>query len=388
MRKLETFDVAIVGAGLAGLKTAQQLSQQNLRVFLADQKAEAHGGVASTGIFVRRTVEDFPEVTSHLSAPISTIYVHSPKGRRLRINSPHPEFRIADMGNLFSSLASDAITHGCEWGAEHKLVYIEPLGPYSALRFATPHGARHIRARYVVGADGARSRVAANLGLSRNKKLIRATEEVFAGGGDLEKAYHCFIDPELAPGYLGWLAVDGAQVHIGVGGAGNAFDAEAALQKLKSRLEKVLGLSRLQSQGRRGGLIPVGGFLKQVANRRGLLAGNAAGAVSPLTAGGHDGGLRLASEAAQLIPNLLNVKSGDSYPLTQHYGKHLVDTRLVSHRLVRELYEMFSNPNLVEAAFATAGRGPLYAIAKHVFFGRDGFADSEYEWSMEPAWKA
>ena len=51
---------------------------------------------------------------------------------------------------------------------------------------------------------------------------------------------------------------------------------------------------------RRGGRIPVGGVLRRIASPRGLLVGDAAGAVSPLTAGGLDPCLRLSRLAAEV----------------------------------------------------------------------------------------
>ena len=51
----------------------------------------------------------------------------------------------------------------------------------------------------------------------------------------------------------------------------------------------------------RGGRIPVGGVLRKIANEHGLLIGDAAGAVSPLTAGGLDPAMRLSKFAAELF---------------------------------------------------------------------------------------
>ncbi len=57
-RSMKTFDVVIVGAGLAGLQCARLLSRQGLRVLLIDRKASLEQSIHTTGIFVRRTLED------------------------------------------------------------------------------------------------------------------------------------------------------------------------------------------------------------------------------------------------------------------------------------------------------------------------------------------
>src|SRR5204863_201212 len=69
-----------------------------------------------------------------------------------------------------------------------------------------------VRARYVLGSDGARSRVARDLGLDENREWIVGVEDVL-GGVPLAgpPCFHCFLDPRLAPGYLAWVLQDGEE---------------------------------------------------------------------------------------------------------------------------------------------------------------------------------
>ena len=82
---------------------------------------------------------------------------------------------------------------------------------------------------------------------------------------------------------------------MGVAGYPNRFNPATALETFRERVRDLAGGRVIE---RRGGLIPVNGVLKRIANERGLLVGDAAGAVSPLTAGGLDGAMRLSSLAA------------------------------------------------------------------------------------------
>ena len=53
------YDVTIIGAGLAGLQCARLLAATGLRVLLVDRKKSLDTSIHTTGIFVRRTLEDF-----------------------------------------------------------------------------------------------------------------------------------------------------------------------------------------------------------------------------------------------------------------------------------------------------------------------------------------
>ena len=61
-------------------------------------------------------------------------------------------------------------------------------------------------ARFIVGADGARSRVARDLGLDVNRRFLVGAEIVHPiASGTTTPAFHCVLDPRVAPGYLGWV---------------------------------------------------------------------------------------------------------------------------------------------------------------------------------------
>jgi flavin-dependent dehydrogenase len=56
---MENYDVIVIGAGLAGLQAACLLGQRGRRVLLVDRKPALDKSIHTTGIFVRRTLEDF-----------------------------------------------------------------------------------------------------------------------------------------------------------------------------------------------------------------------------------------------------------------------------------------------------------------------------------------
>ena len=117
-------------------------------------------------------------------------------------------------------------------------------------------------------------------------------------------ALHCYLEPRLAPGYIGWFAHDGTEAHVGVAGYPERFRPVAALGALVDRVAQQLDLSGAEPTEFRAGVIPVGGVLARIATGGAVLVGDAAGAVSPLTAGGLDPAIRLSAFAADLIDEL------------------------------------------------------------------------------------
>jgi flavin-dependent dehydrogenase len=233
-----------------------------------------------------------------------------------------------------------------------------------------------VRADYVVGGDGARSRVARDLGLELNSEWIVGVEEVFTGVPlDGPPRFHCFLDPELAPGYLAWIVHDGEETHVGVGGYAAKFDPLRALEKFRISIDgSIVNLSGAHRVERRGGRIPVGGVLKRIANERGLLIGDAAGAVSPLTAGGLDPCMRLSSLAADVIGNYLASRNPDDLAA---YSGEAFRAKFTSRIWMRRCLARMNRKLFLEVTCGVL-RLPLFSsVAWHVFFGRGSFPSDD-----------
>src|SRR6267154_6315147 len=98
---MKNYDVVIVGAGLAGLQCSRLLGRNGLRVLLVDQKTTLDQSIHTTGIFVRRTLEDFDFPADCLGPPVRHVTLYSPARRTMDLVSPHDEFRVGRMGRLY-----------------------------------------------------------------------------------------------------------------------------------------------------------------------------------------------------------------------------------------------------------------------------------------------
>jgi len=104
------------------------------------------------------------------------------------------------------------------------------------------------------------------------------------------------------------------------------------------------------------------------------LIGDAAGAVSPLTAGGLDPCLRLSRMAANLIAERL--RTDDSKVLLNYSGE-LFRARFVSRLWMRRIIAVFTNQIFLEIGCAMLRLPLIKRFARHVFFGRGSFPDVE-----------
>ena len=378
---METYDVVIIGAGLAGLQCAQLLGRQGVSVLLVDRKRYLDTSVHTTGIFVRRTLEDFHIPEDCLGPPIRHVTLYSPARRRTQLESPHDEFRVGKMGLLYNRYLNNCLRAGVHWMPETRYAEHYALKERVVVRLDSERRSRWISVRYLVGADGANSRVARDLKLDQNREWLVGLEDVFADI-PLEgpPRLHCFLDSQFAPGYLAWAVNDGHETHIGVAGYPSRFDPLSALENFRASLGEILNMVSATHTERRGGRIPVGGIMRNIANPRGLLVGDAAGAVSPLTAGGLDPCMRLSALAANVIADYL--QTGDIESLNVYSGQ-LFRARFASRLWMRRIISSIQRPELLEMACAATRLPVLSYLSWHVFFGRGSFPDVDLGYRMD-----
>lgn len=361
-------DVLVVGAGLAGLRTASLLAERGHEVLLAERRHTLTAAIRTTGIFVRRALDDFTLPPECLGPPIRRVVLYPPGLRRpVSLVSGRDEFRVGDMAALYATGARVAADAG---------VRILLGTRYAGRRAGTflldgPDGPARVRARFVVGADGARSRVARDLGLDRNRRLLVGAEEVFeVRAGAEPPTFHCVLDPLLAPGYLAWVIDDGRHAHVGVAGYADRFPhgLRRALDGFSASAPGLRGVDRPAQVERRGGPIPVGGLLRRIGCAGGLLVGDAAGAVSPLTAGGLDPCLRMSELAAAALDDALVSGRPDS---VWHYDGGALRHRFRGKLLLRKGLAQIRTPAVAAAAFTLLRTPPGRAAARRILFDRE-----------------
>lgn len=334
---------------------------------VVDRRRSLSSGIRTTGIFVRRTLDDF-DLPDHLLGPgIRDVLLYPPSRRApIRLTSDRDEYRVADMTGVYEHAHRAAESAG----ARVVLGVRYADRSHGIVQFV---GAEPVRARFIVGADGARSRVARDLGLDVNRRFLVGAEIVHPiASGASAPAFHCVLDPRVAPGYLGWVIDDGQHAHVGVAGYPDAMST-GVRHLLDTFAADAPGRSAPSGPvERRGGPIPVGGVLRKLACPAGLLVGDAAGAVSPLTAGGLDPCLRMSELAAAVTAGYL--RTGDPRVLAGYDGNALRN-RFRGRLLLRRAFAGIRSPAAAEAAVAALRGRTGRRLAARILFGDGSFPE-------------
>jgi digeranylgeranylglycerophospholipid reductase len=360
-----TPDLVIVGASFAGLACARAAALGGMRVTVLEKKASAGAKLHTTGLIVKDAVDSVPwlrDVPADMVRAIEGVRLYAPNLRCVDLQAPGYYFWATDGPRLLDWMVGSVR----ELGVDVRLgtLFSGAHWQDGLWEIRLPDG-DVLRTRYLVGADGPQSRVAKSLALSRNSQFLFGVEHEYAEAAMEPNRLHCFIDRKLAPGYIGW-AFQGAgvaQVGLARRVAGSGPGARVDLDAF---LAKVAGV--VQPKGAtlavRAGMIPCGGLLPRVARPGAMLVGDAAGMVSPVTAGGIHTALRHGTRVGECVAAYLQGRAADPAGwLVRDYP------RFTAKRALRWMFDHFQADWIFNSLLATA---PMRRVAELVYFHRKG----------------
>lgn len=291
----EVYDVIVVGAGPAGSVAAEALAQRSLRVALLEEHPQVGEPNHCSGLVSPRTLQAAgvaEEIVGLRRYDRARIW--GPGGDTLWVRSASVQAIAIDRPLLDQILAGRAARAGADLMRGTKACAFERAAGHVQVSAQRAGEDLTLRARLLIGADGAYSRVARWMGGFRYREAIPAVKAEVAFRGPGTDDIEIFVGNQIAPGWFGWLIpVSPSEARIGVGTAGSLKGCFPAFcDRLRSRF------GPLHVGQVRKGLIPLGPPGDYIADQV-MLVGAAAGQTKPTTGGGVYLGVRAAQLAAE-----------------------------------------------------------------------------------------
>jgi geranylgeranyl reductase len=284
----EIVDVAVVGGGPSGATAAEDLARAGRSVILLDRAGRIK---PCGGAIPPRLMRDFDIPESVLVARATAARMTAPSHRQIDMPIEGGYVGMVDREVFDEWLRARAASAGAERRTGvFKRIERDPDGVavvcYRSEGAADDAPLTRVRARTVIGADGARSQVAKQTikNSDRNPcvfayhEIIRWPKSADFDGGRCD----IFYQGQLSPDFYAWIFPHGDTASVGVGSAHKGFSLRGAVRSLRESS----ALQGCETLRREGAPIPLRPLKRWDNGRDIVLAGDAAGVVAPASGEG------------------------------------------------------------------------------------------------------
>lgn len=308
-------DVLVVGGGPVGANVARLLARRGFDALLVEEHGRVGVPVQCAGLFT-------PAIFDHVDFPLGEVklneirgaHVRSPGGRVVSLDGGRPMAYAINRGGFDQACVRRAEAAGAQVWTHARALTFERRDGGVDVRVRRGHTdmVEHVdvRARLVVGADGAASTVAQAFGLPRAREVVSCYGAQMRGlTGLTEDKVEMFVGNGLAPGFFGWIVPQGhghGMVELGV----HMSRRPARLHFEDMLQHKVVepfvhGGERLYEVA---AVIPFGPKARTTADHV-MLVGDAAAQAKPTSGGGVYTGLKCSEHLVEVAAEAL--EAGD-----------------------------------------------------------------------------
>ncbi|MGO8736982.1 MAG: NAD(P)/FAD-dependent oxidoreductase [Terriglobia bacterium] len=290
-------DVAVIGAGPAGLYAAYQLASAGMDVTVLDAQKKVGENTVCSGVVGEEAFVRFGLPSRPVLNRIGCIQAVSPAGRMLEYRSATPLARVVDKSEFNRDLANLARSAGAELCLGRHVNSIDREKDGVLLHFGScQREVGRLKARVAVIASGVNGSLNGALGLVKPREFLRAIQaDIPLGTDGIANPTEVYVGRSVAPGGFGWkIPLGHGRVRVGL------MCLEDPRPYFSALLQRVApGLDRSEAKVRQKaiGQMPVGNCVAE----RIVAIGEAAAHVKTSTGGGIYFGLLSAEMAADVL---------------------------------------------------------------------------------------
>jgi geranylgeranyl reductase len=314
----ELFDVVVVGGGPAGATAAADLAAKGHSVLLLDKAGRIK---PCGGAIPPRLIRDFRIPDELLCARISSARMIPPSGKFVDMPIDGGGYvGMVDRETFDEWLRERAASQGAERRKGSFETLARGADGLSVVTYApkaddgegVKPAAVSVRARMVIGADGALSAVGRAAIPGADKiPFVFAYHEIVAAPEGSSAAYdpkRCDVhyDGRFSPDFYSWVFPHGDTMSIGTGSANKGFSLRGSVAGLRESL----GLQGAATIRKEGAPIPLKPLKKWDNGRDVILVGDAAGVVAPSSGEGIYYAMACARFAADAVHQALVANDG------------------------------------------------------------------------------